>query len=95
MRKTLYTLVAVLALAASGCLTQRALADGIRGVRHGKVVRHVCRGPQCGPYAPCGVQCWRPCPNPYECFPLYGNDGIYGGAGYFGAYTGAGWGTRR
>jgi hypothetical protein len=94
MRKTILALVAVLALAASGCLTRAAMADGMPVVRHSKVVHHVCRGPHCGPYAPCGAPCRMVCPDSYSCFPLYGAYGPYGGAGYWGAYTLTGWGPR-
>lgn len=35
-------------------------------------VRHVCHGPRCGPYMPCGVRCRPRCPSPYSCYSLYG-----------------------
>ena len=36
--------------------------------------------------------CSRPCPDGISCAPLYGAYGPYGGVGYWGAYTDAGWG---
>jgi hypothetical protein len=91
MRGMMLTLLAVLSLAAFGSGIAGALADEGPARSH-KGVRHVCRGPQCGPYLPCGVRCRRVCPDRYSCFPLYGAYGPYGGTAYRGAYTLSGWG---
>jgi hypothetical protein len=86
----MFTLAAVVTLIASGALTQGARADEGPPVRHAKRV-HACHGPNCGPYAPCGARCGG-CPDRYSCAPLYGAYGPYGGVGYWGAFTYAGWG---
>ncbi|MFL6797977.1 MAG: hypothetical protein ACJ8F3_11235 [Xanthobacteraceae bacterium] len=91
MRKTVWTLAALLVLVGTQ-LSSPAAADGVPVVRAKRV--QVCRGPHCGPYAPCGVNCRRVCPDRYSCGPLYGAYGPYGGTGYFGAFTFTGWGAR-
>ena len=90
MRNMMLVMTAVLAVALSGGFTLEAVADG----RQSKKVRHVCEGPKCGPYAPCGAPCQRICPGGYSCFPLYGAYGPYGGTRFWGAYTFTGWGLR-
>ena len=92
MRKAVLTATAAFALVCSGCLTLGAVADQAPAVRHSKNVRHVCQGPHCGPYAPCGARCRIVCPDGYSCFPLYGAYSPIGGVGYWGAYTLTGWG---
>ena len=91
MRKTVLTMTAVLALVSTGGLTPGAVADETTAIRHSKKVGHVCQGPHCGPYTPCGVRCRIVCPDRYSCAPLYGAYGPFGGAGYWGAYTFTGW----
>jgi hypothetical protein len=93
MRRAILAISAAFAFLCSGCFTQGALADGMRVV-HSKVARQACRGPHCGPYAPCGVRCRVVCPDGYSCAPLYGAYGPYGGEGFWGAYTFSGWGYR-
>jgi hypothetical protein len=93
MRKAVLAAATVMIVACGG-LTADAIAAEGPVVRHGKA-RHVCVGPRCGPYAPCGVRCRTICPDGYSCFPLYGAYGPYGGIGYWGAYTFTGWGPIR
>jgi hypothetical protein len=47
---------------------------------------------RCGPDG-CATHrvCARPCGG-YDCHPLYGAYGPYGGVGYWGAFTDSGWG---
>jgi hypothetical protein len=47
---------------------------------------------RCGP-AGCNWHrvCTRQCPDGYSCAPLYGAYGPYGGVGFWGAFTDAGW----
>ena len=91
MRNAMFVMTAVLAIVN---FTLEAVADGGPAVRESKKVRHVCEGPRCGPYAPCGVRCPTICPGGYSCFPLYGAYGPHGGTGFWGAYTFTGWGLR-
>jgi hypothetical protein len=91
MRKAVLTMTAVFALVCTGCLSQVAIADEAPAIRNSKKVGHVCQGPHCGPYTPCGVRCRIVCPDRYSCAPLYGAYGPFGGAGYWGAYTFTGW----
>jgi hypothetical protein len=92
MRKAVLTMTAGFALVSADCIGQVAVADEAPAIRHSKMVRHVCHGPHCGPYAPCGGRCRIVCPDHYSCAPLYGAYGPAGGVGYWGAYTFAGWG---
>ena len=39
--------------------------------------------------------CTPPCPDGSSCMPLYGAYGPYGGVGYWGAYSDAGWAYQR
>ncbi len=91
MRKAGFIAAAMLALAACGLGTPSAKADGLPAVRHARV-HHVCTGPHCGPYQPCGARCRIACSDRYSCAPLYGAYGPYGGIGYWGGYTFTGWG---
>jgi hypothetical protein len=92
MRKIILAVTAGLALMSCGCLTAGAIADEAPTVRS-KNVRAGCRGPYCGPYAPCvGGGCRAACPQYSPCFPLYGAYGPIGGQGFWGAYTYSGWG---
>ncbi len=92
MRKVILAVTAAFVLAGSGWLTPDAAADGMPVARH--KVRHVCHGPKCGPYTPCGWRCRIVCTDRYSCWPLYGAYGPYGGLRYWGAYTFTGWGYR-
>ena len=94
MCKIALTIAAVFALIFSASLMPGAIADEAAVVRHSKKIRHICHGPRCGPYAPCGVRCRIVCPDRYSCYPLYGAYGPYGGIGFWGAYTYTGWGYR-
>jgi len=84
-------LAATFAVAVGWVGASSAIADEGPRVHPAKHVRHVCHGPRCGPYMPCGVRCRPRCPSPYSCYSLYGAYGPYGGAGFWGAYTYAGW----
>ena len=90
----LATVFALVSFGSLSSLTRDAMADGAPVVRYSKKIRHICLGPHCGPYAPCGVRCRIVCPDPYYCYPLYGAYGPYGGIAFWGAYTYAGWGYR-
>jgi len=94
VRNMMFVMTAIVAVVNSGSFTLEAAADGGPAVQQSKSVRHVCEGPKCGPYAPCGVRCPRICPGGYSCFPLYGAYGPNGGAAFWGAYTFTGWGLR-
>jgi hypothetical protein len=94
MRKIVLTIAAVFALVSSGSLMPSAMADEAPVVRHSKRLHHICLGPRCGPYAPCGARCRVVCPDGYSCYPLYGAYGPYGGTRFWGAYTYTGWGYR-
>ena len=94
MRNIIIAMAAVFALVPSGSLMPDAMADEGPVVHHSKKIRHICLGPHCGPYAPCGVRCRIVCPDPYYCPPLYGAYGPYGGIAFWGAYTYTGWGYR-
>ena len=91
MRNAMFVMTAVLAIVK---FTIEAVADGGPTVRQSKKAQHVCEGPKCGPYAPCGARCPIICPGGYSCFPLYGAYGPNGGTGFWGAYTFTGWGLR-
>jgi len=94
MMRKFFLAVAAISLIASGGFAAGAMAaDEAPSVRHAKKVKRVCLGPQCGPYAPCGVRCRVVCPDGYSCYPLYGAYGPYGGVGYWGGYTLSGWGA--
>ena len=95
MRKLAVAAAAAFALVSSGYPALDAVADEAAVIRHGKKVRQACRGPACGPYAPCGPRCRVGCPDGYSCFPLYGAYAPIGGVGYWGAYTYSGWGFPR
>ena len=90
MRKTLFTLAAVLTLIASDAFSVGSFADEAPPVRrHAQRVHQakpVCTGSYCVPRVVC--------PGGYSCAPLYGAYGPYGGVDYWGAYTLAGWGPR-
>lgn len=86
--------VAAVTLCASEWVARPGYADDAPSVRQ-KALRPACRGPACGPYAPCGVRCRVVCPDGYSCQPLYGAYGPYGGVAYWGAYTFTGWGPVR
>jgi hypothetical protein len=90
IRKVLLATAAVMIVACGSVAPDAMAADGLV-VRHSRI-RHVCVGPKCGPFAPCGAHCRRICPGGYSCFSLYGAYGPYGGTGYLGAYTFSGWG---
>ena len=94
MRKIVLIIAAVFALVSSGFLMPSAMADEAPVIRHSKRHHHICLGPRCGPYAPCGVRCRVVCPDGYSCYPLYGAYGPYGGTRFWGAYTYTGWGHR-
>ena len=87
MRKIALTVATVSALVSTGSLMPEATADEAPVVHHSNKMRHICRGPNCGPYAPCGVRCRIVCPDRYYCYPLYGAYGPYGGTAFWGAYT--------
>jgi len=92
MRKIVLTTAAIFAV--SSGLAPRVMAGEAPIVRYSRNIRHICPGPHCGPYTPCGVRCHVVCPDRYSCYPLYGAYGPYGGIGFWGAYTYSGWGYR-
>ena len=95
MRNMMFLMTVALAIVNSGSFTLEAVADGGPAVRQSKNVRHVCEGPKCGPYTPCGARCPTICPGGYSCFPLYGAYGPNnGGTAFWGAYTFTGWGLQ-
>src|SRR5215813_15147553 len=62
VRNMIFVMTALVAIVNSGSFTLEAAADGSPAVRQSKNVRHVCEGPNCGPYAPCGARCPTICP---------------------------------
>jgi len=87
MVRAVLLLITVSGIAACGCATQPARADGTPVVRHAGNIHHdrVARGciyGRCGP--PVG------CPDG-TCYSLYGAYGPYGGPLYWSRYTYGGW----
>jgi len=76
MRKIALTVATVSALVSTGSLTPEATADEAPVVRHSNKLRHICRGPHCGPYAPCGVRCRVVCPDRYYFIRCTGPTGL-------------------
>jgi hypothetical protein len=94
MRKTMLAMTAIVSAVCSDGFLGEAAADGAPVLRHSTLLRRICKGPNCGPYAACGARCQTICADGYSCFPLYGAYGPYGGTEYWGAYTFSGWGPR-
>ena len=88
MRRIAVTALATLAMISCDCVSQEALADGVRA-RPAKTVK---AAPRKCPRDQCGVPI--KCPDG-TCFSLYGAYGPYGGQVHWGRYTYAGWGYRR
>jgi hypothetical protein len=93
-RFTFILAIAAATFSASDWSVPAAHADQAPRARQ-TVLRQPCKGPACGPYAPCGARCRVACPDGYSCHPLYGAYGPYGGVGYWGGYTYSGWGLGR
>jgi hypothetical protein len=95
MRNSIIAVVAGAAIIAT-CSPGAQGAEVYTRTHHGGAADPACRYAwRCGPTG-CGWKriCFRFCPagSSMSCYPLYGAYGPSGGASYWGAFTGAGWG---